>query len=236
MTWSLAFEPLAAGYGWSSPSASLVAVAARRLRRCFRRMRGAWLRAAAVAVAGPRAPQPGRAPRGARAAADRRRAGRRRERQPDARRPRQDDRRRRAPRSRSASPSSGTSRSATSTPARPAAWSTARMLFGPLGAGLADVPPERIGAVVMLTDGQVHDAPGDGAGARPFGAPLHVLLSGHDGERDRRIVIDARRASASSARTRPSAIRVLDDGAAETGAPRPRHRHPRRQPAVERDW
>ena len=33
------------------------------------------------------------------------------------------------------------------------------MLFGPLGAGLVDVPPERLGAVVMLSDGQVHDAP-----------------------------------------------------------------------------
>ena len=63
-------------------------------------------------------------------------------------------------------------------------------LFGPLAAALADVPPERIGAVIMLTDGEVHDIPAD-APALLAGAPLHVLLSGHDGERDRRIVIDA---------------------------------------------
>jgi hypothetical protein len=66
------------------------------------------------------------------------------------------------------------------------------MLFGPLGVGLADVPPERLGAIIMLTDGQVHDIPANreqlaGAGK----APLHVLLSGHDGERQRRIVIDS---------------------------------------------
>ncbi len=62
-------------------------------------------------------------------------------------------------------------------------------LFGPLATALADVPPERIGAVVMLTDGQVHDIPAERS-ALPPSAPLHVLLSGHDGEKDRRIVID----------------------------------------------
>ena len=41
----------------------------------------------------------------------------------------------------------------------------------------------------MLTDGQVHDIPANAA-ALPK-APLHALFSGHDDERDRRIVIDA---------------------------------------------
>ena len=63
-------------------------------------------------------------------------------------------------------------------------------LFGPLSTALADVPPDRIGAVIMLTDGEVHDIPASKAGLPP-NAPLHVLLSGHAGETDRRIVIDS---------------------------------------------
>lgn len=62
-------------------------------------------------------------------------------------------------------------------------------LFKAVAQQLADVPPERIGAVVMLTDGQVHDVPAhpsDVIGA----APLHALISGHDKEIDRRLVIN----------------------------------------------
>ncbi|MBO0733555.1 MAG: hypothetical protein J2P49_04410, partial [Methylocapsa sp.] len=59
-------------------------------------------------------------------------------------------------------------------------------LFSALNAGLADVPPERIGGVFMITDGEVDDVPKDPA-ALPFKAPLHALITGHEGERDRRI-------------------------------------------------
>lgn len=59
-------------------------------------------------------------------------------------------------------------------------------LFAALNAGLADVPAERIGAVFMITDGVVHDIPRDVA-ALGFKAPLHALITGHEGERDRRI-------------------------------------------------
>ena len=59
-------------------------------------------------------------------------------------------------------------------------------LFSALNAGLSDVPPERLGGVVMVTDGVVHDVP-DSVERLGFKAPLHVLLTGHDGERDRRI-------------------------------------------------
>ena len=59
-------------------------------------------------------------------------------------------------------------------------------LFSALNAGLADVPPERLGAVIMVTDGVVHDIPASVAAAN-LRAPLHVLLTGHEGERDRRI-------------------------------------------------
>jgi hypothetical protein len=61
--------------------------------------------------------------------------------------------------------------------------------FEALGQGLADVPPDRIGAVIMLTDGEVHDIPKSKA-QLGFDAPLHVLLSGHDGEIDRRVSVE----------------------------------------------
>ncbi|HET7715100.1 MAG TPA: hypothetical protein VFK86_05690 [Bauldia sp.] len=90
------------------------------------------------------------------------------------------------------------------------------MLFGPLGAGLVDVPPERLGAVVLLTDGQVHDAPASVEGLG-YNAPVHVLLSGHEGEVDRRLVIDSAPRFGIVGESQTIRFRVLDDGA-ETGA------------------
>ncbi len=54
---------------------------------------------------------------------------------------------------------------------------------------LVEVPPERLAGVVLLTDGQVHDIP---AGLPPElgGAPVHALIAGKKGERDRLIVIE----------------------------------------------
>ena len=60
-------------------------------------------------------------------------------------------------------------------------------LFGAAQAALTDVPPQRVAGIAMVTDGQVHDAPpADRSGLT---APLHVLLSGHPDEGDRRIVV-----------------------------------------------
>ena len=63
-------------------------------------------------------------------------------------------------------------------------------LFKAVQAELADVAPERIGAVVMLTDGEVHDVPANPAETLGS-APLHALISGRDNEIDRQLVIDA---------------------------------------------
>ncbi len=90
-------------------------------------------------------------------------------------------------------------------------------LFGPLATALADVPPERIGATIMLTDGQVHDAPANASGLAP--APLHVLLSGHEGERDRRIVIDQAPRFGIVNEKQTVKFRVLDDGATAPSPP-----------------
>ncbi|HTO79440.1 MAG TPA: hypothetical protein VMJ31_06670 [Methylocystis sp.] len=59
-------------------------------------------------------------------------------------------------------------------------------LFAGLAQALADTPPERVGGAILVTDGLVHDIP-----AKPealgFKAPLHALITGRDGERDRRL-------------------------------------------------
>lgn len=66
-------------------------------------------------------------------------------------------------------------------------------LFTALNNGLSDVPAERIGGVFMITDGVVHDIPANAA-ALGFKAPLHAFVTGHEGERDRRIeLVDAPR-------------------------------------------
>ncbi len=59
-------------------------------------------------------------------------------------------------------------------------------LFAALNAGLADVPAEQVAGVFMITDGVVHDVPASAA-TLGFKAPLHALITGHDGERDRRV-------------------------------------------------
>jgi hypothetical protein len=59
-------------------------------------------------------------------------------------------------------------------------------LFQALADGLKDAPRERIGAAILVTDGIVHDVPASAA-ALGFAAPVHALVTGHEGERDRRI-------------------------------------------------
>jgi hypothetical protein len=63
-------------------------------------------------------------------------------------------------------------------------------LFGALQSALSDVPVDRVAGAFMITDGRVHDIPAN-AGALGFKAPVHALITGHQGERDRRIAISA---------------------------------------------
>ncbi len=62
-------------------------------------------------------------------------------------------------------------------------------LFRPLSTTLAEVDRSRLAGVVIVSDGQVHDVP---ASLERLGvdAPVHVLLTGEPGERDRRLVVD----------------------------------------------
>jgi hypothetical protein len=82
-------------------------------------------------------------------------------------------------------------------------------LFSALRGALSDAPPERVGGAIMITDGDVHDIPGTVA-ALGFDAPLHALITGHEGERQRRIeLIEAPRYGIVG-KDQVIALRVLD--------------------------
>ena len=61
-------------------------------------------------------------------------------------------------------------------------------LFSALADSISDVPPDRIGGAVMITDGQVHDIPARTSDLG-FNAPLHALITGRADEVDRRLAI-----------------------------------------------
>jgi hypothetical protein len=61
-------------------------------------------------------------------------------------------------------------------------------LFSALERGLADLPSDRIAGAILITDGQVHDVPGR-VEQLGFDAPVHALLTGEEGEFDRRLVV-----------------------------------------------
>ncbi len=63
------------------------------------------------------------------------------------------------------------------------------LAFEALNRALSDIPPERFAGAIMVTDGQIHDAPAE-AGASGLSAPLHGLLTGSRSERDRKVVIE----------------------------------------------
>ncbi len=62
-------------------------------------------------------------------------------------------------------------------------------LFAALRQALSKVPRQRVAGVIMVSDGQVHDAPEtlEGLG---LDAPLHLLLSGESDEGDRRLTVN----------------------------------------------
>ena len=82
-------------------------------------------------------------------------------------------------------------------------------LFDAMRRALADVPPERVAGTIMITDGQVHDLPEANA-ALP--GPLHVLLTGQQGERDRRLVIERAPAYGIVGESLGFSVRIEDDG------------------------
>ena len=84
-------------------------------------------------------------------------------------------------------------------------------LFAGLNRALANVQTDRLAGVIMVTDGQVHDAPTAAAGLG-FDAPVHTLLTGKPGEFDRRVEIVKAPKYGLVGSTREIEARVIETG------------------------
>ena len=60
------------------------------------------------------------------------------------------------------------------------------MLFSAIQKNAADIPKSHLAAIILITDGQVHDVP---VSRDPDNVPIHVLLTGGPDEIDRRLKI-----------------------------------------------
>jgi hypothetical protein len=78
----------------------------------------------------------------------------------------------------------------------------------------SDVPPARVGGAIVITDGQAHDVPADPAKAFGFSAPVHVMLTGKEGEKDRVIRLLESPKFGITGKPLKFSYRVDDDGAA----------------------
>src|SRR5437660_3453577 len=85
-------------------------------------------------------------------------------------------------------------------------------LFTALSAALTDVPPDRVAGAILITDGRVHDVPGEVA-ALGFAAPVHALITGHKDERDRRVVLVTAPRFGIVGQTQTITFRIEDQGA-----------------------
>jgi hypothetical protein len=84
-------------------------------------------------------------------------------------------------------------------------------LFEALGARLRSLPRDRVAAVLMVSDGQIHDIPASLAGL-DIEAPIHLLLTGREGETDRRLVVREAPSFAIIGKSVPIAFTVEDQG------------------------
>ena len=100
---------------------------------------------------------------------------------------------------------------------------TGTELIGPTQTELADVPRERLGGIVLLTDGQVNDAPSEEAASTDAGftVPVHTLLTGHGQEGDRRIELEQVPRFALVDRREIIRFTVVEDGIPLDGSPAP---------------
>ncbi|WP_394688248.1 hypothetical protein [Hoeflea sp.] len=96
----------------------------------------------------------------------------------------------------------------------PDAQSPSTQLFEALASGIRDVPSSRLAGAVMITDGQVHDVPGS-LGTLGLDAPLHGLIVGDENEIDRRVDVVRSPRFGIVGEDQEIVYRVSDDGAAE---------------------
>ncbi|MDB5531644.1 MAG: Threonine dehydrogenase [Devosia sp.] len=95
---------------------------------------------------------------------------------------------------------------------KPGAMVDGTNLFSALTEELSKVPRERLGAVYFITDGQIHDVPVDISSLGP-NIPVHGLITGKQGEFDRRIVIDKAPLYGVVNEEESISFHVADDGA-----------------------
>ena len=63
-------------------------------------------------------------------------------------------------------------------------------IFEPLNSMIGDIPSDRLAGAIIITDGQITDAP-DKKENYNFNAPVNVLLTGKKEEKDRRLIIES---------------------------------------------
>jgi hypothetical protein len=85
-------------------------------------------------------------------------------------------------------------------------------LFAALSSALSDVPHDRVAGAILITDGRVHDVPGEAA-SLGFAAPVHALITGRKNERDRRVVLIAAPRFGIVGQTQTITFRIEDQGA-----------------------
>jgi hypothetical protein len=88
-------------------------------------------------------------------------------------------------------------------------------LFAGLNSALADVPPERIAGAILITDGEVHDAPP--ADKLAIHAPIHAVIAGRRDEKDRKLTIVNAARFAIVGQSASMVVRVDDFGDAPGG-------------------
>ena len=88
-------------------------------------------------------------------------------------------------------------------------------LLTALEAAAAEVAPDRIAGAILITDGQVHDADR----MSRFAAPVHVLLTGEDGEGDYRLVVETAPAFGLVGSTVTAIVQVEALGSAPSAVP-----------------
>jgi len=91
-------------------------------------------------------------------------------------------------------------------------------LIAALRRAVGEIPKGRFAGAMIITDGQVHDATGDTT-AGEFDGPIHVLLSGQPGERDRRLVVDNAPGYGIVGQKVSVSYHVEDKGSGQAGAP-----------------
>ncbi len=83
------------------------------------------------------------------------------------------------------------------------------LLMEALTSAMADEPRARLAGAILLTDGQIHDI----ARAPEMPAPLHVLLTGEEGDWDRRLLVQNAPAFAIIGEPVTLTLRIEDQGA-----------------------